>query len=247
MRPVAGKRAGPAKSSSSRAKAGGGAPTEKSAPARERVLRLFFGLQVPEAVAAELVAAQSKLTSNWRRVEAGQLHVTLAYVPGVPEQQVPKLRELGQRLAAESGPLSLRLRGTGYHPNVGSPRVWFVKVEGEGLQGLAARFAAELDALGFPAEAKFQPHVTLARKKGAAPRLPPLQFAGAWDAQQVHLIHTFLPRDKTGPIYDTVSRFTLSGNGPLPAPQAETSHARKHSRTETTPEQHPEEHHGKVQ
>jgi RNA 2',3'-cyclic 3'-phosphodiesterase len=210
-------------------------------PARERVLRLFFGLQLPEAVAAELVAAQSKLTSNWRRVEAGQLHVTLAYVPGVPEGQVPELRELGQRLAAESGPLSLRLRGTGYHPNVGSPRVWFVKVEGEGLQGLAARFAAELETLGFPAEAKFQPHVTLARKKGAAPRLPPLQFTGSWDAGQVHLIHTFLPRDKTGPIYDTVSRFTLSGNGPLPAPQPEKPHTRKDSPAKTTPEQHPED------
>ena len=187
-------------------------------PARERVLRLFFGLALPEAVTADLARAQGKLSSNWRRVEGNQLHITLAYVPGVPEGKVAALRDLGTRLAAEAGPMTLRLRGTGYHPNVGTPRVWFVKVEGEGLSELAARFAAELDALGFPTEGKFQPHVTLARKKGPAPRLPPLSFAQEWQAAQLHLIHTFLPRDKTGPVYDTVSRFALTGRGPLAAP-----------------------------
>ena len=187
-------------------------------PARERSLRLFFGLALPEAVTSDLAQAQSKLSSNWRRVEGNQLHITLAYLPGVPEGRVAILRELGTRLAAEAGPMTLRLRGTGYHPNVGTPRVWFVKVEGEGLAELAARLSAELDALGFPTEGKFQPHVTLARKKGPAPRLPPLSFAQEWEAAQLHLIHTFLPRDKTGPVYDTVSRFALTGRGPLIAP-----------------------------
>jgi len=188
-----------------------------AAPVRDRVLRLFFGLALPDEVSTELTAAQAKLSSNWRRVEAGQLHVTLAYVPGVPESKVAQLQALGERLAREAAPLELKLRGTGYHPNVGTPRVWFVKVEGEGLSELAARFTAELDALGFPAEGKFQPHVTLARKKGPAPRLPPLNFTQAWQAGQIHLIHTFLPRDKTGPVYDTVSRFRLTGSAPLKA------------------------------
>ena len=187
-------------------------------PARERVLRLFFGLALPEAATADLVRAQARLSSNWRRVEENQLHITLAYLPGVPEGRVAALRELGTRLAMEAGPMTLRLRGTGYHPNVGTPRVWFVKVEGEGLAELAARLSVELAELGFPTEGKFQPHVTLARKKGPAPRLPPLSFAQEWQAAQLHLIHTFLPRDKTGPVYDTVSRFTLTGRGPLAAP-----------------------------
>jgi RNA 2',3'-cyclic 3'-phosphodiesterase len=195
----------------------GGKPAS-AAPARERSLRLFFGLTLPEAVSSDLVTAQSKLSSNWRKVEANQLHITLAYLPGVPEGRVAALRELGQRLAAEAAPMQLKLRGTGYHPNVGTPRVWFVKVEGEGLSELAARFGAELDALGFPIEGKFQPHITLARKKGPAPRLPPLNFAQEWQAAQMHLIHTFLPRDKTGPIYDTVSRFPLTGSAPITAP-----------------------------
>ncbi|GGJ86748.1 RNA 2',3'-cyclic phosphodiesterase [Deinococcus aquiradiocola] len=198
--------------------AGGSTQGRPAAPARERTLRLFFGLKLPETTSQDLVAAQAKLTSNWRRVDPDQLHVTLAYLPGVPEGKVAALRDLGKRLAAEAAPMTLRLRGTGYHPNVGTPRVWFVKVEGDGLSELAARLAAELDALGFPVEGKFQPHVTLARKKGPAPRLPPLTFTQDWSATQMHLIHTFLPRDKTGPIYDTVSRFPLTGSAPLPAP-----------------------------
>ena len=246
-RPVAGKRVGAADKGRPAGKGSGKPGSGKPAagksgsaaePARERVLRLFFGLQLPEAAAAELVAAQGKLTSNWRRVEANQLHLTLAYLPGVPEGKVAVLRELGQRLAAEAAPLALRLRGTGYHPNVGAPRVWFVKVEGEGLNELAARFTAELDALGFPVEGKFQPHVTLARKKGPAPRLPPFSFIQTWEAAQLHLIHTFLPRDKTGPVYDTVSRFTFTGSAPLTAAVAATPEHEQHS---------PEEHHGKVQ
>jgi len=230
-------------------------------PARERSLRLFFGLALPEAVTSDLAQAQSKLSSNWRRVEGNQLHITLAYLPGVPEGRVAVLRELGTRLAAEAGPMTLRLRGTGYHPNVGTPRVWFVKVEGEGLAELAARLSAELDALGFPTEGKFQPHVTLARKKGPAPRLPPLSFAQEWEAAQLHLIHTFLPRDKTGPVYDTVSRFALTGRGPLaapvvhkasepPVPESPVSPSQLSASPEpSAPEQarpHPEEAHGKV-
>ena len=193
----------------------GNKPAPAAGPARERVLRLFFGLALPEAVSAELAQAQARLSSNWRRVEEDQLHITLAYLPGVPEGRVAALRGLGTRLAAEAGPMTLRLRGTGYHPNVGTPRVWFVKVEGEGLAELAAHFIAELEKLGFPVEGKFQPHVTLARKKGPAPRLPPLNFTQEWEAAQLHLIHTFLPRDKTGPVYDTVSRFKLTGAAPM--------------------------------
>ena len=197
-------------------------PKQAAVPERDRFLRLFFAVELPAALASELVSAQQKLSQNWRRVEAQQLHITLAYLPGVPQSRVVELRALGQTLAGSVPPLALRLRGTGYHPNVGSPRVWFVKVEGDGLLELAARFQAEALALGFATEGAFQPHITLARKKGPAPRVPPLTFAHSWTASQFSLIHTFLPRDKTGPVYDTVSRFAFTGKPPAEAAPAES-------------------------
>ncbi|GGR29717.1 RNA 2',3'-cyclic phosphodiesterase [Deinococcus ruber] len=206
-------------------------------------MRLFFAVELPAALASELAAAQQKLSQNWRRVEAQQLHITLAYLPGVPQNRVAELRALGERLAGSVPPLALRLRGTGYHPNVGSPRVWFVKVEGEGLLELAARFQAEVEALGFPTEGAFQPHITLARKKGPAPRVPPVTFAQSWTAPQFSLIHTFLPRDKTGPVYDTVSRFVFRGQPSAPPVPTEALIA---TEAPITAVPIPEEDHGKA-
>ncbi|WP_425148236.1 RNA 2',3'-cyclic phosphodiesterase [Deinococcus sp.] len=214
----------------------GGQPSD---PPRERVLRLFFAVPLPADLRAELVAAQRKLTDNWRRVEAEQLHLTLAYLPGVAHSRVPELQALGRRLASSTPFVQLGLRGTGYHPNVGSPRVWFVKVEGAGLSELATAFQTKLAAAGFECEGAFQPHVTLARKKGPAPRVPPVTFAQTWTAQNFALIHTFLPRDKSGPVYDTVSQFALNAQlavAALAAPEP--------SAPTTSLQTPPEEHHG---
>ncbi|WP_261663908.1 RNA 2',3'-cyclic phosphodiesterase [Deinococcus sp. Marseille-Q6407] len=179
-------------------------------------LRLFYALKVPDAVAAELAQAQGKLRGNWRRVEPSQLHITLAYLPGVPPERLDDLKRLGVEAARSVPPLDILLRGTGYFPNEGSPRVWFVKTEAEGLDSLAAALRAGVADLGLDTDDKaFKAHVTLARKKGPAPRLPPLVFEDTgWTAGHVSLVKSVLR--KTGPIYQTISRFELRG-APLAA------------------------------
>jgi len=197
-------------------------------------LRLFFALRLPQEVSEELDKAQAQLRGNWRRVAPEQLHVTLAYLPGIPRGRVRSVEELGRRVCSGVAPLQLRLRGTGYHPNTGGPRVWFVKVEGDGLDDLALGLRGGLEGLGVTPEEPFRPHVTLARKKGPAPRVPPISFEREWLAPHVTLIHSTLR--KTGPIYDTVNRFRLSGTPSGPPPAS----------TPTTPLQGspPEEQHG---
>ncbi|MGI8747661.1 MAG: RNA 2',3'-cyclic phosphodiesterase [Deinococcus sp.] len=197
-------------------------------------LRLFFALRLPPEVGEELSRAQAQLRGNWRRVAPEQLHVTLAYLPGIPQGRVRSVEELGRRVCSGVAPLQLRLRGTGYRPNTGGPRVWFVKGEGDGLDELALALRCGLEGLGVTPEEPFRPHVTLARKKGPAPRVPPISFAREWVAPQVTLIHSTLR--KTGPIYDTVNRFRLNGTPSGPPPAS----------TPTTPLQDspPEEQHG---
>lgn len=174
-------------------------------------LRLFYALKVPDAVAAELAQAQSKLRGNWRRVEPSQLHITLAYLPQVPSERLTDLKRLGVQAAANIPPLDLTLRGTGYFPNEGSPRVWFVKAEAQELEALAESLRAGITALGLATDDKaFKAHVTLARKKGPAPRLPPLLFEDTgWQAGHVSLVKSVL--HKSGPAYQTLSRFELRG------------------------------------
>ncbi|AZI42285.1 RNA 2',3'-cyclic phosphodiesterase [Deinococcus psychrotolerans] len=173
-------------------------------------LRLFFALKVPPEVAEQLGAAQKNLRGNWRSVRADQLHVTLAYLPGVDPAKIDALKKLGEQVAAQTAPLSLKLRGTGYFPNEGSPRVWFVKVEAEGLEELAAALRLGLTELGVDTDnLAFKAHITLARKKGAAPRLPPKIFDLGWDAGAVTLYRSHL--QKTGPIYENLAMFKLRG------------------------------------
>jgi 2'-5' RNA ligase len=187
-------------------------------------LRLFYALKVPSNVAGPLAEVQRRLKGNWRSVRADQLHVTLAYLPAVPPARIGDLKALGLRLLGNRAPMDVRLRGTGYFPNEGSPRVWFVKVEADGLDELAAELRAGIQALGIETDdLNFKAHITLARKKGPAPRVPPLTFNLGWQASGAALMRSILR--KTGPIYETESSFRFQGARPpaVPAPAPDPS------------------------
>lgn len=174
-----------------------------------KTFRLFYALSVPHDVASALEEAQHRLKGNWRSVRADQFHITLAYLPAVAPKRMSDLKELGIRLAKEIQPLQVRLRGTGYFPNEGSPRVWFVKAEAEGLDDLAAQFRQEIQALDIETDQlSFKAHVTLARKKGPAPRVPPLLFDQEWTAPKMTLYRSIL--QKTGPIYQVEQTFMFN-------------------------------------
>ncbi len=187
-------------------------------------MRLFYAVKLPPQVAGELAQAQSALKGNWRKVAPEQFHVTLAYLPNAREEQLPGLRAVGVAAAREVSAFEVRVRGSGYFPAAGSPRVWFAKVEAPELEPLAATLAGRLK---LPDDQAFKPHVTLARKKGPAPRVPPVVWNLSWQVREVLLIRSTLR--PSGPIYETLSTFRLGGgrtpdsepirsNPPFPAP-----------------------------
>ncbi len=199
---------------------GRGRPPAEHVPTTGRV---FYALKVPASVSGRLVEAQRQLKGNWRTVKGDQMHVTLCYLPAVPLARVPELKALGVRLMSELAPMDVRLRGTGYFPNEGSPRVWFVKVEAEGLNELAAALRAGVQELGLETEEQaFKAHITLARKKGPAPRVPPMTFELGWTANGGTLQRSHL--QKTGPIYETLSAFRFRSDAVRPAPPGEAPH-----------------------
>ncbi len=176
-------------------------------------VRLFYALKVPINIANPLREGQRKLKGNWRTVRLDQMHVTLTYLPMVPLDRVEELKRLGASLMQDLAPMQIKLRGTGYFPNEGSPRVWFVKVEAEGLDELAAKLREGVQQLGIETDdLPFKAHITLARKKGPAPRVPPLTFENTWLANSVTLFRSIL--QKTGPIYEVESTFRLRGELP---------------------------------
>jgi 2'-5' RNA ligase len=181
-------------------------PARIETPPPEPSLRLFYALTLPREISTPLAETQSLLKGNWRAVRADQMHVTLAYLPAVPPERLADLRKLGADLTLNVPTLDVRLRGTGYFPNEGSPRVWFVKVEAEGLAELAAQLREGVAALGLATDDQpFKAHITLARKKGPAPRVPPKTFDLGWQASSAVLARSILR--KTGPLYQTESTF----------------------------------------
>lgn len=185
-------------------------------------LRLFYAVRLPAEASTQLAEAQRALRGNWRPVRPDQMHLTLAFLPHAESARLPELRELGRTAARSVPTFTARLRGTGYFPPEGSPRVWFAKVEGEGLTPLADALRNGLDSLGLPYETlPFKPHVTLARRKGPAPRLAHSTFDLSWEVRSISLVRSTL--FKTGPVYEQVGHYNLWREPQPIQNQAETS------------------------
>lgn len=182
-------------------------------------MRLFYAIFPPREVQAALGKAQEKLRSykGWRPTPPHQLHITLLFLGEQPPERLPEFRHIGRKLAALVPAFEVELGGTGYFPPSG-PRVWFVKASGEGLEPLARGLQKALCCTGASpsrsgssppetAAAPFKPHLTLARKKGPAPRIGPLVINLRFQAKAVCLVESKLAR--SGSQYHVLEQFPL--------------------------------------
>ncbi len=183
------------KPENSKARARAGVPQE----------RYFFGIFLPKELHPALEDMQKKLVGKWwKATPSDQFHVTLLYLGGANK----KILENAQKVALEIGKqhqgFSAKLRGTGFFPNEGGPRVWFVKAESEIF---AALHEALRDKLEVVPEEKFKSHVTLARKKGASPRPAPMVLDLEWQITEFALVRSVLTKE--GPNYTIFDRYLL--------------------------------------
>jgi len=191
----------------------------------EETWRLFFAVEMPEEVRAEVAEALGELASAARIVvkwvEAENLHITLKFVGAVPQARVTEVRELGREAARAGSCCTLRIVGAGAFPNARRPRVVWLGTTGD-FKPLAS-VATELDRLAAGrglAEAENRPftaHLTLGRvRRGKlAPDLTSLLegYAGrefgearvdGFVLMRSHLRHQ-------GPIYEVVESYALPG------------------------------------
>jgi 2'-5' RNA ligase len=171
----------------------------------DSIPRLFFAVFVPNDLRPALEAAQKKLVGKWwKPVHRDQFHVTLLFLGTVKDEQLGAVRRAGRELAFNTSPFTATIRGTGFFPNEGNPRVWFAKLEADTLETMHATLRA---ALRTEVEEKFHAHVTLARKKGSSPRPPPIVFDQAFPVTQFSLVKSTL--SKAGPHYQILETFAL--------------------------------------
>ena len=168
-------------------------------------MRLFFAVFPPRSVQRELAAAQAALRGNWKPVREDQIHLTLGFLGEVPEPELARVRAAGRAAALAAPPFRARVRGTGFFPNEGRPRVWFARAEGEGFEPLALALREALPER-LDDERGFKAHLTLARRKGPAPRVAPVVFDLEFPVEAFVLVESRLtPKGPTYTILDTFS------------------------------------------
>jgi len=133
-------------------------------------MRCFTAISPSEAVRGRIAgfAAECGMTFPGRvkPVSASNLHLTLSFLG---ETDSAKFEEIFAALSAlHFGKFSLPVRGAGFFPEDGLPRVlWAGTAPSEELRALNALCEKTVEALGFPRTSPaFVPHFTVGRVKG---------------------------------------------------------------------------------
>ncbi len=132
--------------------------------------RLFFALWPDDTSKQELAHAARKAVkaAGGRLIPTENLHVTLAFLGSVPEESVPTLVDIAQRVATAAAPdqevVEVKLDRIAYWPR--SQLVCATsRRTSEAARLLAEALKSELVAGGFAPDLKpFREHVTLVRK-----------------------------------------------------------------------------------
>ena len=189
-------------------------------------MRLFAAVvPPPEAVEdlAEFLEPRQEAGADLRWTSPEQWHLTLAFMPAVPERALDDLAERLGRATGRRAAMTLRVAGAGAFPNPYAARVLWAGVDhaGEGLRELARGIRAVCAKAGAaPEGGPFHPHLTLARLRRPTEVTRWLRvfdaYAGpAWAAEEVTLIESHLgegPRRR--PRYEVLGRFRLGDSAP---------------------------------
>jgi 2'-5' RNA ligase len=129
-------------------------------------MRLFVALDIDDAIRGRIARFLDGVRgfspdARWARPES--LHVTLKFIGERPEEDVGKIKQALEGMAAQA--CEMNFRGYGFFPSTRAPLVFWIGIEaGPTLASLAAMVDARLASLDIPKEEHaFTPHLTLAR------------------------------------------------------------------------------------
>lgn len=179
---------------------------------REERARVFFALWPDAETARSLhgLAEKAKQHFGGRAMHVDTLHLTLAFIGGVPRVRIPELLELGASVVPRAVDLSLDVLGEWARKHI----VWAgPETVPEPLAVLAAELQSALLGAGFVLETRpFVPHVTLLRNAACATRRMPLELAVRWHADGFVLVESrLLP---SGARYQVLGRWVNGKAGP---------------------------------
>jgi len=132
--------------------------------------RLFVAIDLPDSV-RKLLADLDPHIRGVRWTEAAQMHLTLAFFGGVPEDIEPTLRE--KLIAIEFGAFFLSVAGVGTFSTKGAPKIIWIGL-GKAhphLFQIYKRVQETALAVGLEPELRpWNPHITIARCRDVSPQ-----------------------------------------------------------------------------
>ena len=192
-------------------------------------IRAFIAIELPGEVRESLSSLERRLRVGepqfikW--VDPEGIHLTLKFLGSVPQDQVPRIGDAISEVAKGFHPFYLRISGTGLFPDLYSPRVVWVGVEGDvdRLTLLQKGIDRALALLGFSMESReFTPHLTIARLREGAPKGEGRRFGGMvisagfeppppFEVSSISLMRSNLT--SSGAIYNRIGSFPLPEGG----------------------------------
>jgi RNA 2',3'-cyclic 3'-phosphodiesterase len=139
--------------------------------------RTFIALKLNEALQrflGEIISQISQKLPDLRWVDPQGIHLTLAFLGELSDEQLVKAIDAAKEAAHKATPFEYRLTGLGIFGSPQQPRVICMgvedlpsgKVQGSPLQQVHRELSRELELRGFEVEKRpFSPHLTLARLK----------------------------------------------------------------------------------
>jgi 2'-5' RNA ligase len=134
-------------------------------------MRTFIAIELNQTIKDTLSRLIQQLDSggkNIRWVKPQGMHLTLKFLGEVPEDKIPEIQSVLDRVAKDYSRFQLSLKGTGtFPPAAHIPRVIWIGIEkNESIQQIQASVENELKKMGFPLEnRKYYPHLTIGRVK----------------------------------------------------------------------------------
>jgi len=184
-------------------------------PPREKAIRAFVALPLPDGVRREVAAIIARLSPSLpdvRFVRDEGVHVTLRFLGWTRAETLAAIEAPLAAAAAACPPFEMAIRGLGTFPDRGSPRVLWLGLD---LPAAARRLQAACEeaamATGFEPEPRaFHPHLTLGRWRGRArrPVLPDVDL-GCTHASEIILFRSDIR--PAGSVYVPLAVFPLRG------------------------------------
>jgi RNA 2',3'-cyclic 3'-phosphodiesterase len=181
-------------------------------------MRAFLGIPVPDALKEKIVQVQGRLSMfDIKFVEPNNFHFNLKFFGELDEAKIPELKAKIDDACRGVRPFEIRIAGTGAFPNSNFIRVLWLDVKDgrEELVSLGEKVQKSIESLGYGAEDRFVPHLTLGRVRSnsdnaaianAMEKLKDSEI-GMMKVDRIVLFRSILGAN--GPIYEEVFKISL--------------------------------------